>query len=121
MKPLNILVVEDNPIIGILLAEVLRDMGHDVCAIEASESGAIDAAARCKPDLMIVDVQLVEGSGIRAVEQISHWRQIPHVFVSGEMSSKKAFSPGAIVIQKPYREKDLVAAIERALGAPALT
>jgi len=44
MRALRVLVVEDNAIIGMLLAEVLAGMGHDVCAIEATEADAVTAA-----------------------------------------------------------------------------
>jgi CheY-like chemotaxis protein len=120
MKPLSILVVEDNPVIGILLAEVLREMGYDICAIEASEAGAVGAAARCKPDLMIVDVRLDDGSGVSAVAKITRTGHIPHIFVSGETMGHHPFRQGAIILQKPYREKELVVAIERALDARAV-
>ena len=70
--------------IAMMLAEVLRELGHEVCATEATEAGAVAAAARHKPDLMIVDDQLRRGSGISAVEQITRSGFIPHVFVSGE-------------------------------------
>ena len=49
MKVLRILVVEDDALIGMLLAEVLVGMGHEVCAIEANEADAVAAAARCRP------------------------------------------------------------------------
>jgi len=120
VKALCVLVVEDDPLIGTLVAEVLESMGYEVCAIEDTEAGAVTAAARFQPDLMIVDVRLSEGSGIAAVEQITRARSIPHVFVSGGTSGRQAFKPGAIIIQKPYREADLAAAIKRALGAAAL-
>ena len=70
MKALRILVVEDDPLIGMLLAEVLEGLGHEVCAIEANEADAVAAAARCSPDLMIVDARLGDESGIAAVDQI---------------------------------------------------
>ena len=69
--------------IAMLLAEVLRELGHEVCATEATEAGAVAAAARHKPDLMIVDDELRQGSGISAVEQITRSGFIPHVFVTG--------------------------------------
>ena len=58
MKALRVLVAEDDTIVGMLLGELLKEMGHDVCAIEASEADAVAAAIRCKPDLMIIDVRL---------------------------------------------------------------
>lgn len=105
--------------IGMLLADVLAEMGHDVCAIEATEADAVAAAVRCKPDLMIVDARLGDGSGVSAVEEILRAGFVPHVFVSGETSSVQALRPDAVVIQKPFREPDLARAIQRALGATA--
>jgi two-component system, response regulator PdtaR len=119
MKVLRILVIEDNALIGILLAEMLAAMGHDVCAIEATEADAVRAAVRCRPDLMIVDARLGEGSGVSAVEEILRAGPIPHLFVSGDTSRVQALRPGAVVIQKPFRESDLARAIQRALGATA--
>ena len=58
MKPLRILVVEDDAVIGGLLAETLEDLGYVVCAVETNAANAVAAAARHHPDLMIVDVGL---------------------------------------------------------------
>jgi len=119
MKALRVLVVEDEILIGMLLADTLGAMGYDVCAIEATETGAVAAAARCKPDLMIVDARLRHGSGVSAVEEILRTGWVPHVFVSGESLSVHALTPGSVVIQKPFRGIDLDRAIQRALDAPA--
>jgi len=115
---LRIMVVEDETVIAALLAEVLKGMGHDVCAIEATEAGAVISASVCRPDLMIVDARLGDGSGIFAVAQILKSRFIPHVFVSGDSSRVQALRPDAVVLQKPFREFDLKRAMQRAL-APA--
>jgi DNA-binding response OmpR family regulator len=119
MKALRVLVVEDDALIGMLFADTLAAMGYDVCAIEATEADAVAAAARYKPDLMIVDAQLRDGSGVSAVEEILRTGWVPHVFVSGETSGIQALRPGAIAIQKPFRDVDLNRAIQRALDAPA--
>jgi DNA-binding response OmpR family regulator len=119
MKALRVLVVEDEMLIGMLLADALGAMGYDVCAVEETEAGAVAAAARCNPDLMIVDARLRQGSGVSAVEEILRTGWIPHVFVSGETSTIQALRPGAIVIQKPFRDMELNRAIQRALDATA--
>ena len=119
MKALRVLVVEDEILIGMLLADTLGAMGYEVCAIEATETGAVAAAARCNPDLMIVDARLRDGSGVSAVEEILRTGWVPHVFVSGETSTILALRPGAIVIQKPFRDMDLSRAIQRALDVAA--
>ena len=119
MRALRVLVGEDEAIIAMLLAEVLAGMGHDVCAIEATEAGAVATAAQCRPDLMIVDAWLSDGSGISAVEQILRTGFVPHVFISGDTSRVRALRPDAVVIQKPFRESELARAIQLALGAAA--
>jgi two-component system, response regulator PdtaR len=114
MTPLNILVVEDDSMIGMLLSDMLTGLGHSVCAVERTEAGAVAAATRFQPDLMIVDIHLKVGSGISAVEAVLRDRVIPHVFVTGDRYGTQRRAPGDIVIEKPFRERDLLEAIERA-------
>lgn len=117
MKALRVLVVEDEAIIAMLFADVLEAMGYDVCAVESTAAGAVAAAARCKPDLMIVDANLRGGSGVCAVAEILRGGFIPHLFVSGNPLRDLSLEKGAIMIQKPFVESDLVRAIQRALSA----
>jgi len=114
---LRVLVVEDDALLGLTLGDLLAGMGHTVCAIEATQVGAVAAAARHEPDLMIVDSRLGTGSGVAAVEEIERTGFIPCLFVSGDTSAIRSQRPGAVTIQKPFRESDLVVAIERALAA----
>ena len=117
MKALRILVVEDDAMIGGLLAETLEDLGHVVCAVETNAANAVAAAARCRPDLMIVDVGLGEASGIAAVKEILRSGFVPHVFATGDALRDLSLGPDAVLIQKPFRGPDIVHAIERALTA----
>ena len=119
MNPLCILVVEDDPMIGPLLAEILEDLGHFVCAVEVDAAKAVAAAARFHPDLMIVDVGLGEVSGVAAVREILRGGFVPHVFVTGDLVRNLSLGPDAVLLQKPYRGSDIVAAIARAVGRPA--
>jgi two-component system, response regulator PdtaR len=115
MKALRVLIVEDDALIGMLLAEMLAGMGHEVCAIETTEASAVTDAIRCRPDLIIADVQLGDGSGVSAVAEIRRTRPVPHVFVSGDISRINAIDPNAVVLKKPFREADLGQGIQRAL------
>jgi two-component system, response regulator PdtaR len=119
MKALRILVAEDDAMIAMLLADVFVQMGHDICAMEATEAGAVAAALRCRPDLMIVDARLGDGSGLAAVDEILRTGFVPHVFISGDISTVRALKPGAVAIQKPFNDSVLVRAIQSALGAVA--
>ena len=113
-RRLRIQIVEDDALIGLLLGDMLELMGYEVCAIEATEIAAVSAAARCEPDLLIVDANLWEGSGVSAVDQILAKGFVPHVFVTGDLRGVLDRRPAAIVISKPFTEKTLSDAIDRA-------
>ena len=114
---MRVLVVEDDAMIGPLLAETLTGLGYEVCGVEATEAGAVAAAALHRPDLMIVDVNLAEGTGTAAMERITRAAPVPHLFMSGR--ARQAAVPGAVLLVKPFREADLVRAIGRALDPMA--
>ncbi len=115
MKSLRVLIIEDEPLIALLFEEVLADMGHEVCASERTEAGAVAAAARCQPDLIISDVHLHDGSGINAVNAILKAGFVSHLFVSGAVHERKLFNPAAGFLQKPFDETQLVKAIAHAV------
>jgi CheY-like chemotaxis protein len=119
MSGINILLVEDDLVVGTLLAEMLSDMGHSVCGVETTEWGAIMAAARCRPDLMIVDIRLRHGNGTSAVDAILRDGSVPHIFMSGDSSEIRILRPYAVVLQKPFRSAELARAIRHALNAAA--
>ena len=116
MVPLRILVVEDEPLIAMLLADILTEMGHDVCAVESTEAGAVAAALRFHPEMLIVDDALIEGSGISAIERILLTGFVPHVLVSGGNPGHDRLGPRAVVLDKPFLEADLEGALVRAFG-----
>ncbi len=116
MTKLRVLIIEDEPIIAMLLAEVLTEQGYDVGDIAATEADAIREAARHRPDVMIVDARLRQGSGLTAVSAILEQGFVPHVFMSGDRLTKTVMGREAIVLQKPFQEADLLRAIAKALS-----
>jgi two-component system, response regulator PdtaR len=117
MKALRILVAEDDALIGMLLEEMLTEMGYFVCSVEATEVDTVAAATKHRPDMMIVDARLGEGSGIQAVDKILLTGFIPHIFASGDTLGVRMQRPTAVVLGKPYNEWDIAQAIVRALNA----
>ena len=117
MKALRTLIVEDDAMIGGLLAETLEGLGHGVSAVESNVENAVATASRCRPDLMIVDVGLGEASGIAAVKEILSSSFVPYVFVTGSALSGLSLGPDTVLIRKPFRVSDLDQAIQRALSA----
>jgi CheY-like chemotaxis protein len=117
MKAARVLVIEDDALIALLLADLLAGMGHVVCATATSETEAVSAAARYAPDLMIVDAGLGRGSGVSAVEEILRAGPIAHLFITGDADKLRGRKPDAIVVRKPFREADLARAIDMALAS----
>ena len=116
MTPWSILVVEDDELLGLLLGELLVEMGHRVCAIAVDEAAAVDAAAIHRPDLMIVDAGLGQGSGLRDVQTVQATGTVPHIFTTGDANAVKRSRPDAIVLEKPFNEPQLARAIALAMS-----
>ena len=110
------LIVEDDAALAAMLGIMLGDMGIDVCGSEATETGAVRAAAEFSPDLVIADVNLRLGTGIGAMRSINAARRTPHVFVSGDLSQIQSAYPRSIMLQKPYVYGQMADAIERAMA-----
>jgi DNA-binding response OmpR family regulator len=119
MKALRVLVIEDDALVAMLLAELLASMGHEVCATAATEADAVMAAMRCTPDLMIVDAGLRGGSGISAVEEILRAGPVAHFFLSGDPGRVRTRKPDAVVLRKPFRQTELAKTIDIVLAAAA--
>jgi CheY-like chemotaxis protein len=117
MKALRVLVVEDDALIAMVLAELLAGLGHEVCGTAATEDDAVVAAAHYQPDLMVVDAGLGRGSGVAAVEEICRARPRAHVFISGDAERVRQRQPNAVVLRKPFWEAELAQAIEIAIAA----
>jgi len=113
---LRIVIVEDDALIAMDLADLLIGMGHDVRAIASTEAEAIAAEIRCEPNLMIVDGNLAEGSGPSAMRQILARRYVPHLYVTGDPQSLLRLAQHAVVVAKPFNMHALSNGIARALG-----
>jgi CheY-like chemotaxis protein len=110
----NILVVEDDPLLGMLLVDVLVGMGHEVCGLETNAADAVRGAASWQPDLLLVDMRLGAGSGIDAVTAIRSTRPIPYLYMTG--GDIPVGGPDDIVLSKPFMAAELRDAIERVLA-----
>jgi two-component system, response regulator PdtaR len=64
---MRVLIVEDEALIAMYLEMLVAELGHEVCACTASAAAAIEAAEAYRPDVVLMDVQLANGScGIEA-------------------------------------------------------
>ncbi|MFT3966408.1 MAG: response regulator [Sphingobium sp.] len=117
LRPLHILVVDDDPLLRTFLAEGLRDAGMTV--IEASNAN--EALTYCQSDapvdLVFTDVQM-PGSldGIGLARRLSKTEpSIPVIVTSGAVPGD-SLDPEIPFIGKPYAVKDAKTLIFSTLG-----
>ena len=115
---LRILVAEDETIIRLDLEKTLEGAGFEVCAAAKDGLEAVELARREAPDLAILDVKMPSLDGIEAARRILAERPIPIVMLTAYGQSElvsRAVEAGVFgYLVKPYRESDLVPAIEAA-------
>jgi response regulator NasT len=116
--PLRILVAEDETIIRLDLKELLESAGFTVCAEARDGQEAVELALSERPDLAIMDVRMPRLDGIDAARTILEERPIPIVMLTAygqEELVARAVEAGVFgYLVKPFREQDLLPAIETA-------
>jgi two-component system, OmpR family, response regulator len=119
-EPLRAYVLEDDPDIAALEADILRDLGFNVvtCA-RIVDLGDLMAVAL--PHLLVVDVMLPDGDGGDIAELLREsWPGIPAVFVSAASRGRLAeLAPLGPVVAKPFDLDQFRDAVLTAVEAPA--
>jgi signal transduction histidine kinase len=121
MSQAKLLVVEDEEIVAFDIENTLKDLGYEVPAVVGSKQEAIAAAAKIRPDLVLMDIML-KGSmdGIDAAREIRNRFNIPVVYLTAyadisTLQQAKITEPFGYIL-KPFEEKELQTAIEIALS-----
>jgi CheY-like chemotaxis protein len=114
----RILIIEDEAVIAMDLSDLVTGAGHDVCAVESTASAAVAAAKRERPDLVLADIQLADGSsGIDAVKEILSSFEVPVIFITAfpdRLLTGERPEP-TFLITKPYSPDMVRAAVSQAL------
>lgn len=118
----KILIVEDEPLIAWTLADMVRDLGYEVCGTVATESAAVAEAPGC--DAVLMDFRLAGGgSGLAAARKIREHDDMPIVFCTAfaeeaGLAAQMLAVRHAALIAKPVSQAKLQEAFTR-LFAPA--
>ena len=106
---LRVLVVEDEPVVAMCLEDILESLGCVTVGpasrlgegLALAEAGGLDAA--------ILDINL-GGEWSTSIAETLRAQSIPFAFASGYGSAPEGFE-GPPLIEKPYREADVVKAL----------
>jgi response regulator NasT len=116
----RVLIAEDEALIRLDLAEMLREEGYDVVGEAGDGQEAVDLALSLRPDLVIMDVKMPRGDGIDAAAEIAEKRIAPIVVLTAFSQRdlvEKARDAGAMAyLVKPFSVSDLIPAIELAVS-----
>ncbi len=114
----RVLIIEDEPLIATHLEDIVRQSGHEIVANATTADEARAAYEAHRPNLILSDVQLADGSsGIEAVKEILNSGPVPVIFITAfpqKFLTGEAHEP-AFLITKPFREETVRAAISQAL------
>ena len=108
------LIIEDELISALALQAQLADLGYRSFAFAGAERQAVEQAGLQCPDLVTVDVGLLDGSGLDAIESILQLcGPLPVVYVTGDGGALSA-NESAVVVEKPVSDAALAHALMRA-------
>jgi DNA-binding response OmpR family regulator len=112
----NILIVEDEPLIAMMLEDFLLSLGHEVSATCDSVAEALKAVEASEFDLAILDVNL-KGESVWPVASELRGRGIPFILASGgHVDPPPAEFASVPMIDKPYTIDRVTPALEAALA-----
>lgn len=121
----RIMIVEDERILALDLAQTLAELGYTVAGVASRGEEAIELARQVDPQLILMDVRLEgEIDGITAAEAIRDEHDVPVVFLTAhadEDTLRRATSTEASAyLVKPFKPPDLRCVIEIALHKHAV-
>jgi DNA-binding NarL/FixJ family response regulator len=67
----RVMIVDDHPMWREGVARDLASRGYDVCATASDAAGAVRIALATRPDVVLMDLQLGNGSGVDATREIT--------------------------------------------------
>jgi two-component system KDP operon response regulator KdpE len=118
----RILVIEDDAGIRDVLRVLLQAEHYRVIEAETAARAEIEARSH-RPDLLLVDLGLPDGDGLRVIENVRAWSPVPIIVLSArtmEVQKVGALDAGADdYVTKPFSAPELVARVRAALRRSA--
>lgn len=112
---MRVLIVEDDPLIALELADQLKEDGHEVIGTATSAGQAQRLIATALPDLMLVDIHLEDGeTGCDFAHATKRELNVPTIFVTGSPWKARECDNALGVLAKPFTPAGVTAAVEAA-------
>ena len=112
----RVLVAEDEPLLLMLLTDMLADLGCRVICSATQLALAMQYAAGNDVDVAILDVKLGDVD-VKPLVDVFEARAVPVVLATGYGSVAGKRFPNSVLMSKPYTLESLRTALERALAS----
>jgi DNA-binding response OmpR family regulator len=110
---LHALIIEDEMLVSLDMRQCLSEIGFDSFAFAGTEAQALEQGRLRRPDLITVDVRLLDGDGLAAARSLGReLGALPTIYVTGDPAALTG-TPDAVVVEKPFAPQDLEAACRR--------
>ena len=115
-EPRSILIVEDEPLIAMMLEDFLDSLGHTVVASCETLEDGMDWAGKGGFDVAICDVRLKDGKSVWPLADKLTEAGIPFVLATGgHLEPPPQAHAAAPMLSKPYTFDAIEPAIEQAI------
>jgi response regulator NasT len=120
MAQTRLVIADDESLIRMNLKETLVGLGYLVVGEAGDGVSAITLARQLQPDLVVMDIKMPKLDGIQAAEVLTQERIAPVLLLTAYSDRElvdRAREAGVVAyLVKPFREADLLPAIEVAIA-----
>ena len=125
MKPVQVMIVEDEAIVSIDIRENLINFGYQVVGISSSGEDTIKNALKNRPEIILMDIELEgEMNGIETARQIKSQLDIPVIYLTSfsddTMLAKALETEPSGYLLKPFFARELHTTIQTAINKSAI-
>jgi len=120
----KVLVVDDDPVVRLLVTEYLSSQGYNVEVVE-SGTEAMNSIPRSKPDFLILDLLMPDMNGIDVLKRLKGnpaTASLPIVMMSSDYDSEAITNSYGVsadeYVQKPFGMRDILSALRRVGESP---
>lgn len=114
----SVMIIEDEAIIVLHIKSIVEGLGHSVAGVARTRTEAVALAEKCRPDLVLADINLADGSsGIDAVKDILSAMKVPVIFITAfpeRLLTGERPEP-TYLITKPFEPETVITTIGQAL------
>ncbi len=122
VEKVKILIVEDEVVLGMDMAQRLKQLGYEVLPVAKNPEQAMTLLETHHPDILILDIKLGKNKmdGIDLAYEIRKLYDLPYIFLTSHagddlVQRAKAVQPAAYIL-KPFNAKEIKIALEIALS-----